>query len=381
MAQGLPVSNVVNVDVIMSPVAATGRNFGALLILGTSTVIPVTERIRQYSAIEDIGDDFGVDSPEYEAATIFFSQSPKPTLVYIGRWAKTLADEEAGAVETLLQAVNACLQYTNWYGLAIADSADLVEADVISVAAAIEASSLSRILAVTTADVNVLVAGNTDNIGYKLKADGYARTFWQYSSSSKYAAISAFGRAFTVNFTGSNTTITLKFKTEPGITYETLTTAQAAAIDAINGNVYVYYANDTAIIQQGVMANGDFFDERHGLDWLQNYVQTNLYNLLYTSATKIPQTDAGVTRLMANVEASLDQAVNNGLIAPGVWNGGPIGQIESGDTLTKGYYVYADAVANQAQSDREARKSPVIQAAIKLAGAIHYGDVQINVVR
>ncbi|HHT0465184.1 DUF3383 family protein [Raoultella planticola] len=381
MAQGLPVSNVVNVDVIMSPVAATGRNFGALLILGTSTVIPVTERIRQYSAIEDIGDDFGVDSPEYEAATIFFSQSPKPTLVYIGRWAKTLAEGEAGAVETLLQAVNASLQYTNWYGLAIADSADLVEADVIYVAAAIEASSLSRILAVTTDDVNVLVAGNTDNIGYKLKAAGYGRTFWQYSSSSKYAAISAFGRAFTVNFTGNNTTITLKFKTEPGVTYETLTTAQAAAIDAINGNVYVYYANDTAIIQQGVMANGDFFDERHGLDWLQNYVQTNLYNLLYTSTTKIPQTDAGVTRLMTSVEASLDQAVNNGLVAPGVWNGGPIGQIESGDTLTKGYYVYADAVANQAQSDREARKSPVIQAALKLAGAIHYGDVQINVVR
>ncbi|EPG4139527.1 DUF3383 family protein [Raoultella ornithinolytica] len=381
MAQGLPVSNVVNVDVIMSPVAATGRNFGALLILGTSTVIPVTERIRQYSAIEDIGDDFGVDSPEYEAATIFFSQSPKPTLVYIGRWAKTLAEGEEGAVETLLQAVNASLQYTNWYGLAIADSADLVEADVISVAAAIEASSLSRILAVTTDDVNVLVAGNTDNIGYKLKAAGYGRTFWQYSSSSKYAAISAFGRAFTVNFTGNNTTITLKFKTEPGVTYETLTTTQAAAIDSINGNVYVYYANDTAIIQQGVMANGDFFDERHGLDWLQNYVQTNLYNLLYTSATKIPQTDAGVTRLMTNVEASLDQAVNNGLVAPGVWNGGPIGQIQSGDTLTKGYYVYADAVSSQAQSDREARKSPVIQAAIKLAGAIHYGDVQINVVR
>jgi hypothetical protein len=97
---------------------------------------------------------------------------------------------------------------------------------VISVAAAIEASSLSRILAVTTDDVNVLVAGNTDNIGYKLKAAKYGRTFWQYSSSSKYAAISAFGRAFTVNFTGNNTTITLKFKTEPGVTYETLTTAR-----------------------------------------------------------------------------------------------------------------------------------------------------------
>ncbi|MCV5604619.1 DUF3383 domain-containing protein, partial [Escherichia coli] len=86
-----------------------------------------------------------------------------------------------------------------------------------------------------------------------------------------------------------------------------------------------YYANDTAILQQGVMANGDFFDERHGLDWLQNYVQTNLYNLLYTSTTTIPQTDAGVTRLLSNVEQSMDQSVTNGLVAAGVWNGGPIG--------------------------------------------------------
>lgn len=381
MAQGLPVSNVVNVDVIMSPVAASGRNFGALLILGSSSVIPISERVRAYSSAEDVGEDFGLDSAEYEAAKVFFSQSPKPVQAFIGRWAKALAAGEAGAVETLRQAVNACLQYTNWYGLAIADSESIADTDLIAVAGAIESAALSRILAVTTDNANALVSGNTDNIGYKLKVAGYSRTFWQYSTSSKYAAISAFGRAFTVNFTGSNTTITLKFKTEPGITYETLTTAPASAIDAINGNVYVYYANDTAIIQQGVMANGDFFDERHGLDWLQNYVQTNLFNLLYTSGTKVPQTDAGVTRLLTNVEASLDQAVTNGLIAPGVWNGGPIGQLSSGDTLTKGYYVYADSVDNQAQSDREARKAPVIQAAIKLAGAIHYADVQINVVR
>lgn len=381
MAQGLPVSNVVNVDVIMSPVAATGRNFGTLLILGTSTVIPVSERIRQYSSIEDIGDDFGVSAPEYAAASIFFSQSPKPQQVLIGRWAKSLATGETGTVETLPAAANACLQYTNWYGLAIADSAALVDADVISVAAAIEASSLSRIFAVTTGDATALVAGNTTNIGYKLKAAGYGHTFWQYSSTNKYAAISAFGRAFTVNFTGSNTTLTLKFQTEPGVTYDTLTLSQASAIDAINGNVFVYYQNDTAILQQGVMANGDFFDERYGLDWLQNYVQTNLYNLLYTSKTKIPQTDAGITRLLSNVELSMSQAVTNGLIAPGVWNGGPIGQLESGDTLTKGYYVYAQPLSAQAQSDREARKAPLMQVACKLAGAVHYADVQINVVR
>ncbi|QWA12361.1 DUF3383 family protein [Sodalis ligni] len=381
MAQGLPVSNVVNVDIIMSPTAASGRNFGALLILGTSTVIPTTERLRLYAGIDDIGTDFGVSSPEYEAASIFFSQSPNPTQVYIGRWAKTLATGETGTAETLAAAVNACLEYTNWYGLAVADDADLVDGDVISVAAAIEASSLSHIFAVTTGDAMTLSATSSADLAAKLKAASYSRTFVQYSTSSKYAALSAFGRAFTVDFTGSNTTITLKFKTEPGVTYETLTLSQAAAVDGKNANVYVYYANDTAILQQGVMANGDFFDERQGLDWLQNYVQTNLYNLLYTTTTKIPQTDAGVTRLLTNVEASMDQSVTNGLVAPGVWNGGDIGQLAAGDTLTKGYYVYAAPIADQAQSDREARKAPLIQVACKLAGAVHYADVQINVVR
>jgi len=381
MAQGLPVSNVVNVDVIMSPTAATGRNFGSLLILGTSTVIPVSERIRLYTSSEDIGVDFGEDSPEYEAALIYFSQSPRPSQVYVGRWAKTLATGETGSVETLAQAISAVLQFTNWYGLGIADEDELTPAEITATAAAIQASSLSRVFAVTSSDSGIIDSATTSDVASTLKAAGYSRTFVQYSTKSKYAALSAFGRAFTVDFTGNNTTITLKFKTEPGVTYETLTSAQAAAVDAKNANVYVYYANDTAILQQGVMSNGDFFDERHGLDWLQNYVQTNLFNLLYTSSSKIPQTEAGITRLLTNVEMSLDQAVSNGLVAPGVWNGGDIGQITSGDTLTKGYYVYAQPLSSQAQSDREKRRAPLIQAVIKLAGAVHYADVQINVVR
>lgn len=381
MAQGLPVSNVVNVDIIMSPSAATGRNFGSLLILGTSTVIPITERVRLYSSLDDIGNDFGVSSPEYLAATPFFSQSPKPTQVYVGRWAKTLATGETGDTETALQAVNAALGYTNWYGLELADSETIEDADILAVAGAIEASTVSRVFGVTTAEPDALVSTATDDIAAKLKAAKYSRTFVQYSTSSKYASASLFGRAFTVDFTGNNTAITLKFKQEPGVTYETLTTSQAAALDSKNCNVYVYYANDTAIIQQGVMANGDFFDERHGLDWLQDYIQTNLFNLLYTSTTKIPQTESGVTQLITNVESSLEQAANNGLVAAGVWNGGALGQISTGDTLTKGYYVYATPLTQQSQADREARKSPLIQCAIKLAGAIHYADVQVNVVR
>uniref|UniRef100_A0A3B0M7S7 Bacteriophage protein n=1 Tax=Arsenophonus endosymbiont of Trialeurodes vaporariorum TaxID=235567 RepID=A0A3B0M7S7_9GAMM len=129
------------------------------------------------------------------------------------------------------------------------------------------------------------------------------------------------------------------------------------------------------------MANGDFFDEHHGLDWLQNFVQTNLYNLLYTSTTKVPQTEQGSTQLLTNVEQSLAQAVTNGLLAQGVWNGGNIGQLANGDILTKGYYVYIQPLAEQAQSEREKRKAPLIQVACKLAGAVHFADVLITIVR
>jgi len=378
---GLSVSRIANVTVTLSAIAARGRNFGSMLILGTSTVIPISERIRSYESAEDIGTDFGVTSEEYKAAVVWFSQSPQPTQVYVGRWVKTLESGEAGTVETVLQAVNAMLNYNSWYGLHLADTVDPSNTDMVSVASALQAATVSRILAITTQDAEVMDATSTTDIAYLLKAAALGRTFTQYSSSSRYAALSAFGRAFTVDFNGNNTTITLKFKQEPGITYEELTASQANALEAKNCNVYVLYDNDTAILEQGVMANGDFFDERHGLDWLQNTVQTADYNTLYTSSTKIPQTDAGTTTRMAAIELALAQAVDNGLFAPGKWTGGPIGQLSTGDYLTKGYYMYADSVDNQLQADREKRQAMPIQVAGKLAGAVHYASVAITVNR
>ncbi|WP_112070698.1 DUF3383 family protein [Klebsiella grimontii] len=383
MEKGLPLNRITNVTVTLSARAAQGRNFGSMLILGDSTVIPIAERLRAYSSPDDIGDDFGVDSEEYKAAVIWFSQQPQPTLVYVGRWVKTLETGEVGTVETVLQAVNTLMDYNSWYGLHLAvPEADYpADADIISVAAAVEASTVSRIFGITSAAATILDAATTTDLASKLKAAKYSRSFIQYSTSSRYAALSAFARAFTVDFAGSNTTITLKFKQQPGITYETLGTPQANNLEAKNCNVYVYYENDTAILEQGVMSNGDFFDERHGLDWLQNAVQTTDFNTLYTSTTKIPQTDAGTTTRIANIELVLDKAVTNGLFAPGKWTGGPMGQLNTGDMLTKGYYTWAENVDDQLQVDREARKGVPIQVAGKLAGAVHYGTVAITVVR
>ncbi|MFX5157774.1 DUF3383 family protein, partial [Acinetobacter baumannii] len=67
--------------------------------------------------------------------------------------------------------------------------------------------------------------------------------------------------------------------------------------------------------------------------------------------------------------------------APGVWNSAGFGALKQGDTLAKGYYVYAPAIATQSQADREARKAVPFQVAAKEAGAIHTVDVLVTVNR
>lgn len=268
---------------------------------------------------------------------------------------------------------------SSWYGLYGA-AASASNSDHLAVAGFLEAATPARVYGITSQDAGAKSAGSTTDLPYLLKAGNYSRTFAQYSSTDAYAGAAVFGLMFTVDFNGENTTKTLKFKVENGVTAETLTETEAAALKAKNCNVFVNYDNSTAIVQEGAMANGDFFDERHGLDWLQNRVQTDVFNRLYSSP-KIPQTNAGMNDIATTVAHACEAAVNNGLCAPGVWTGPALGVIKTGQTLSKGYYVSMGDINLQSPADRAARKATVCQVALKLAGAVHYASVLINVVR
>lgn len=483
IATTLPVSRVVNVAVEMSPTAAALRNFGSCLILGDSDIIDTDERIRLYSSISDIATDFGISSREYLAAQAFFSQSPQPTQVYIGRWAKsatagrlrgrtlssaeqdislftaittgtlsltidgasksmasidlsaetnlngvasqissalgvsgscawtgerfvitsattgtssTVATTDTGtlsslmgfvgsatsvagvAAESLASAITALLDYNTWYMVCVAPDAS--DDSIVEAAGLIEAASPSRMIGFTTQNSTEIDSTASSTLGSRLKGLGYNRTILVYSSDSPVAAASVFGRMATINFEGSNTTLTLKFKQLPGVTAENLRSSQAEALKSHNVNAFCAYQNDTSILQEGITSGGWFIDETHGLDWLQNRVETDLWNLLYTSK-KVGQDESGATAIVSCVNKSLEQGVTNGLIAPGVWNGDAFGALESGDTLSTGYYVYIQPFDEQSQSDREARKAPPIQIAVKLKGAVHFINVTITVNR
>jgi len=268
-----------------------------------------------------------------------------------------------------------------WFGLQFTATEAITDQQHIDVAALIEGLDLKRIYAITTQDADVLESSVTNDLCSELKTLAYKRTFTQYSSSSAYASVSAVSRAFSVNFAANRSTITLMYKTEPGVSAETLTETQALTLQDKRGNVFVEYVNDTAIIQYGVMASGHYFDEIHGLSWFEDAVQNNVYNLLYQSKTKIPQTDSGQNQIVAAVSAACEEAVNNGLVAAGIWNADGFGQLSRGGNLPTGYYIYTAPMALQPQATREQRIAPPIQVAIKLAGAIQEVDIIVDVNR
>ena len=266
-----------------------------------------------------------------------------------------------------------------WYGLMFSATGSISSSQSLAVSSFIEAQQITRVHGVTTSDTNSLSSLSTTDLAYLMQQAGYNQSFIQYSSTTPHAVASMFGRAFSVDFEGSDTTITLMFKQEPGVTGENLTSAQASALQAKNCNVFVDYVNSTVILQYGTMSSGQFFDTIQGIDWLQNAIQTAVYNVLFTSTTKIPQTDAGVNQLTNAIAQVCGQAVSNGLVAGGVWNAPGFGSLEEGQYLKAGYYIFATPLALQSESDRAARKAPPIQVAVKLAGAIQSVNVLVSV--
>lgn len=284
------------------------------------------------------------------------------------------AETPVEAVATLANASGA------WYGASFAASTMPTDDQIIDVAGFIESTSISRIFGVTETNTLVLDATYTTDLASRLKALSYKRTCVQFSAN-KYAVCSLMGRAFSVNFSANRSTITLMYKQEPGVVAQYLTETQAQTLKAKRCNVFVNYNNDTAIIQYGVMSGQAYFDEIHGLDWFSDALQTAEYNLLYQSKTKIPQTDAGQNQLVNTAAGVCQEAINNGLIAPGQWNADGFGQLSRGDFLAEGFYIYTPPMAAQDQSTREQRIAPPIQIALKLAGAIHEIDCIVDVNR
>lgn len=177
-----------------------------------------------------------------------------------------------------------------------------------------------KVFGLCTNDAKVLTIGDTTNLFYQAKTANLQRTLNVYDASAngvEYPEISILARASTVNFNVAGSSIILAFKQGPGVTTANLTTAQLTALRSYNGNAFISVGGKV-MFYNGLMANGSsWFDTVQGVDWLTAQIQANVFNLFYTSATKVSWTETGVARVNQQVTNALELAVTNGLIAPG----------------------------------------------------------------
>lgn len=189
-----------------------------------------------------------------------------------------------------------------------------------------------------------------------------------------------FGRAFSTNFEGNNTTQNMHLKDLAGITPD-LSIDQTILEKAQNAgaDVYVSLEGVAKVFSSGA---NKFFDQVYNLSWFVGALQVAGFNYLARVSTKIPQTEPGMDGLKAAYRRVCNQGVVNAYLAPGQWNDPTtFGNQENffQNISEVGYYIYSSPIAMQSQETREEREAPLVQIAAKEAGAINRSNVLVSI--
>jgi len=370
----LQLSNVINISVSATPNGVSSFNTSNLALFTDETPDPVfDDGYKIYLEPTEVGTDFGTSSTTYKMALAVFSQ--KPNILAGGGYLVVIPLE---ASETLDEAIARTEDLVQYFG--IMSTTVESQADMLAAAAVVQAL-VKLAFFVQRASGSIDPGGSLD----LLRTGGFTQSRGlYYGADTDLEALvmqaSYAGRALSVNFSGSNTTSTMHLKDlagvqpDPSMTQTLLNKALAAGADS--------YPSLQGVPKVFTSGENDFFDQVYNLLWFVGALQVAGFNYLAQAGTKVPQTENGMDGLKGAYRAVCGQAVTNAYVAPGAWNS-PTTFGNQADMLANilqlGYYIFSTPIAQQLQVDREGRKAPLVQIAIKEAGAIQQSSVIINV--
>lgn len=219
-------------------------------------------------------------------------------------WGATTPSATVGIMATDLSNINAADK--SWYALNIVER---TKQRVLDAAAWTETQE--KLFVTASNDPNILVQGTTNDTGSLLKP--YFRTVWAYhgAAATEYADVAWAARVLPIQPGADAWTL----KRLAGITPDALTETQKQVILTKGGNTFERYSDTLALTSPGKVAAGEWIDVIRFRDWLRDYVQTSLVQLI-VNRDKIPYTDGGLQLLAANLRASLREGQRVGGIAP-----------------------------------------------------------------
>ncbi len=288
----------------------------------------------------------------------------------------TVTETEGG--ETLGEAISRTGGLIEYFG--IISTYVQEEAELLAAAAVVQAES--KIAFFVQTDATTIDVGGTLDL-LRQGAFSHSRGLF-YGSLTEADALNFMaayaGRGLSTNFTGTLTTQTMHLKTlatviaDSSMDQTKLTKAQAAGVD-----VYVSIQGVAKTFTSGL---NQFFDNVYNLLWFVGALKVASFNVLAQSSTKIAQTEDGIGSIKSSLRNVCETGIGNNYIAPGTWTSPTTFGVQADffDNITqRGYYIYSLPVGLQSPADREDRKAPLIQIAVKQAGAVHSASIIVNI--
>lgn len=310
------IDRIVEVLISRQTTQIARASFGAAMFLSLHTRF--AERYRIYTDAADmLTDGFVVGDEAYKAAVKYFSASPKPSQIYIGRIA-------AGDANIAASIAAVRVENDDWWGLGIADRTKAV---IVAAAAVIE--TLPKVFIACSEDADVLT-GATDDVASTLKTAGYDRTAYLWSADQEnYPEMRWFGEMLPKD-PGS---ATWKFKQLSGITADYMTTTQRSNAHGKNANTFLTVGG-VNITENGCVASGEWIDVMLGIDYVTARMQENIYSEL-VNLDKIPFTNGGIA-IVENLERQvLEDAVAKSIFSSYTIESPDISEISTGDKLAR----------------------------------------------
>lgn len=330
---------IVQITITRQTTVPSLQSFNDLLIAFEETTNPMASKVTEYGTLAEVELDFADTTEVYKCANIIFSQNPRVNRIFVG-WKETT--ETWAAELTLMKQTNSF-----WYGLIPVLGA--YDATVITPQTDISTwtEANNKLCIHQSSDPNCLDSTSITDIMYLLNNLNFDRSAVIYHDdpTTYYAHGAWMGKQF-VQQPGSTTWM---FKSLNGVpTYDIDTASQSAVLNK-EGNMYTSVA-DVPITQNGTVASGEYIDVIHFIDWLEAYIQNQIFTPL-VQQQKVPFTDAGIESVVASLKSALDRGIT-------------VGGIES-------YTTSAPLASEVSSVDKAARTLPDVEFEAVLAGAIH----------
>lgn len=363
----LNLDRIAKVDISLDTPISNDANFDNVLIIGPSPANPAGDIpvVGVYNSLSELtklgfvatGDDA---DPVGVAARVAFSQSPRPSEVYVAVVGDSVNEDtgEAGPTKSA-EVLDLALGVNGWYCICPVGFDD---------------SEVKTIIQWTETQNKICGYVEDDPDSPIVEAGTYYRSFAFYSKVTEDQKVSAvplenlYGIAVAaavkaMHYHAGAETWALK-----PLASVTASKLSSAFIEKLNNANIGYVASVASkIVTMGGKTNaGEWIDVIRFRDWIQNDMQVRVVNLLIVNP-KIPYTDAGIGLVENQMLASLKAGQQYGGIAPTEYD-------EDGNA-NLGYETSVPLASEITSTQKASRVLEDCKFSARLAGAIHVVEI------